>query len=58
MCLGIPGKIVSIHGDEPLYRIGKIDFSGIQKDVSLAYVPEAQVGEYVICTCRSRSPHN
>ncbi|MGI6456424.1 MAG: HypC/HybG/HupF family hydrogenase formation chaperone [bacterium] len=48
MCLGIPGKIVSIHGDEPLYRIGKIDFSGIQKDVSLAYVPEAQVGEYVI----------
>ena len=48
MCLGIPGKICSITGEEPLYRMGKIDFSGIQKEISLAYVPEAQVGDYVI----------
>lgn len=48
MCLGIPGKIVSIGNDDPLYRMGKIDFGGIQKDISLAYVPEAEIGHYVI----------
>ena len=29
-------------------RMGKIDFGGVLKEVSLAYVPEAQVGDYVI----------
>ncbi|MFB3788574.1 MAG: HypC/HybG/HupF family hydrogenase formation chaperone [bacterium] len=48
MCLGIPGKIVSISGDDPLYRMGRIDFGGIRKEISLAYVPEAEVGNYVI----------
>jgi hydrogenase expression/formation protein HypC len=31
-----------------LWRTGKVDFGGIVKEVSLAYVPEVQVGEYVI----------
>ncbi len=48
MCLAIPGKIASISGDDPLMRTGKVDFGGILKDVSLAYVPEAVVGDYVI----------
>ena len=48
MCLAVPGKIVHITGDEPFARIGKVQFGGIFKDVSLAYVPEAQVGAYVI----------
>jgi hydrogenase expression/formation protein HypC len=48
MCLAIPGKIVSISGEDPLERAGKIDFGGIHKEVSLAYVPEAKVGDYVI----------
>jgi len=48
MCLAIPGKIASISGDDPLMRSGKVDFGGILKEVSLAYVPEAQVGNYVI----------
>ena len=48
MCLGIPGKIVSVSGEDPLYRMGKIDFGGIRKEISLAYVPEAEVGNYVI----------
>lgn len=48
MCLAIPGKIVSISGDDPLSRMGKIDYGGILKEASLAYVPEARVGEYVI----------
>ncbi len=48
MCLAIPGKIESISGDDPLTRMGKVNFGGILKDACLAYVPEAQVGDYVI----------
>ncbi len=48
MCLAVPGKIVDISGEEPLSKKGKVSFGGIVKEVSLAYVPEAQVGDYVI----------
>ncbi len=49
MCLGIPGRIVEIWGEEDeLLRMGKVDFGGIVREVSLAYVPEVQVGDYVI----------
>lgn len=48
MCLSIPGKIESITGDEPLDKKGRVNFGGIIKEVSLAYVPEAKVGDYVI----------
>jgi hydrogenase expression/formation protein HypC len=48
MCLAIPGKVVSISGDDPLTRMGRIDFSGVIKQASLAYVPEVNVGDYVI----------
>ena len=48
MCLAIPGKIESISGDDPLSRMGKINFGGILKEASLAYVPEVKVGDYVI----------
>jgi hydrogenase expression/formation protein HypC len=48
MCLAIPGKVTSVMGDDPLWRTGKVDFGGIVKEVSLAYVPEVKIGEYVI----------
>jgi hydrogenase expression/formation protein HypC len=48
MCLAVPGKIISISGEDPLLRTGKIDFGGILKEASLAYVPEGGVGDYVI----------
>jgi len=48
MCLAVPGKIESVSGDDPLQRMGKVNFGGIVKEVSLAYVPEATVGDYVI----------
>jgi hydrogenase expression/formation protein HypC len=48
MCLAIPGKIESVSGEDPLMRMGKINFGGILKDASLAYVPEAKAGDYVI----------
>ena len=48
MCLAIPGKIESVSGDDPLLRMGKINFGGILKEASLAYLPEANIGDYVI----------
>jgi len=48
MCLAIPGQVLSIAGDEPLERTGRVSFGGIVKEVSLALVPEAAVGDYVI----------
>jgi hydrogenase expression/formation protein HypC len=48
MCLAIPGKIITVTGEGSLSRMGQVDFGGIQKDVNLAYVPEAKVGDYVI----------
>jgi len=48
MCLAIPGKIESITGHDPILRMGRVNFGGVIKEASLAYVPDAQVGEYVI----------
>lgn len=47
MCLGIPGKIISATGNDA-ERIGQVSFSGITHDISLAFVPEAEPGDYVI----------
>ena len=47
MCLGIPGRVVEV-GPEGLMRMGKVDFGGVIREVCLAYVPEAQIGDYVI----------
>ncbi len=49
MCLGVPGRIVAIAEPNALgISMGKVNFSGIVKDVCLAYVPEAKIGEYVM----------
>lgn len=47
MCLAVPGKILTITGEDVL-RSGSVSFGGINKQVNLAYVPEAKVGDYVI----------
>ena len=47
MCLGIPGKIIDIYEANDLH-MGKVDFGGVTKEVCLAYVPEAQIGNYTI----------
>jgi hydrogenase expression/formation protein HypC len=47
MCLGVPGKITAIT-DNTLLRMGTVDFGGVVREVCLAYVPEATVGDYVI----------
>jgi hydrogenase expression/formation protein HypC len=48
MCLAIPGLVLSTSGSEQITRTGQVKFGGITKEVSLAYVPEARVGDYVI----------
>jgi hydrogenase expression/formation protein HypC len=48
MCLAVPGKILSIDGDDPLLRQGRVEFAGIVKQANLAYVPEARPGDFVL----------
>ena len=49
MCLAIPGRIVEIEeGGEAALRRGKVDFGGVKKEISLAFTPEAVIGDYVL----------
>jgi len=49
MCLAVPGELVSIeeHAD-PLWRMGEVRFGGVLRQVSLACVPEAQLGDQLL----------
>ena len=47
MCLGVPGKIIEVYESNEL-KMGKIDFGGVIRESCLEYVPDANVGEYVI----------
>lgn len=46
MCLAVPGQVLSIEDDA--LRTAMVSFGGVTKSVSLALVPEAGVGDYVI----------
>ena len=48
MCLAVPGKIMSVAGEDPAFRTGRVSFGGIVKEVNLAYTPEAGIDDYVI----------
>ncbi len=48
MCLGVPGKVIEIEPNSLDMLMGKVSFAGIVKEVCLAYVPDIQIGEYVI----------
>jgi hydrogenase expression/formation protein HypC len=49
MCLAIPGKVMAITGQlDETFRIGKVSFGGIQKEINLSMVPDAKVGDYVL----------
>jgi len=48
MCLAVPGKLLSVTGDDPMLRAGRVSFNGVVREVSLACVPEAKPGDYVL----------
>jgi len=48
MCLAVPGQILSIREEDAYTRAGQVRFGGIVKEVNLALVPEARVGDYVV----------
>ena len=49
MCLAVPGMVVSIDENiDPTLRQAKVDFSGVRREVSLAFTPEARPGDYVL----------
>ena len=49
MCLAIPGQIRAITGQlDETFRVGKVSFGGILKEVNLTMVPEAKIGDYVM----------
>lgn len=47
MCLGIPGKVLDVR-EEHGTRMATVDFGGVTKSVCLAFVPEADIGDYTI----------
>jgi len=46
MCLAVPGRVLNIEDDT--LRMATVSFGGVTKSISLALVPEAVVGDYVI----------
>jgi hydrogenase expression/formation protein HypC len=49
MCLAIPGKLIAITSQlDETFRVGKVSFDGVIKEVSLTLVPEANVEDYVM----------
>jgi len=48
MCLGVPGKVVTIEPNELGMTTGTVSFGGILKEICLAYIPDVEVGDYVL----------
>lgn len=48
MCLGVPGKVLSIDDDPLGMHMARVSFGGIVKECCLAYTPEVAVGDYVV----------
>lgn len=48
MCLAVPGMVVEIATAEPPFQSAVVEFGGVRRQVSLACVPEATVGDYVL----------
>ncbi len=48
MCLAIPGRVESIDDRGPLDRMAAVRFGTVARNVNLSFVPEAQIGDYVL----------
>jgi len=47
MCLGIPGKILSIYEDHGT-KMAKIDFGGVSREACIEVIPDAKLGDWTI----------
>ena len=47
MCLAIPGKVAAVFTHEGMH-MARVQFGGVTRDACLEYVPETQVGDYVL----------
>jgi hydrogenase expression/formation protein HypC len=47
MCLAVPGRVLELREEGGL-RAARVDFGGVVREASLAFVPEARVGDYVL----------
>jgi hydrogenase expression/formation protein HypC len=43
MCLAVPAKVLEIEN-----AIGKVEISGVSREVSMMLLPEAKVGDFVL----------
>lgn len=48
MCLAVPGKIMSIDETNPELKMAKVNFGGMMKDICIQWLPDVQVGEYIL----------
>ncbi len=48
MCLAVPGRVLSVEGEDPAFRMGVVDFCGVRKAINLAFTPEVAVGDFVL----------
>ena len=50
MCLALPGRIIAIPtvDEHDVLRMGRVDVGGVVKEICLACVPTANVGDYVM----------
>jgi hydrogenase expression/formation protein HypC len=44
MCLGIPARVVERRAD----GLAKVDFGGVRREVSVAFTPEVEPGDWVL----------
>jgi hydrogenase expression/formation protein HypC len=48
MCLAVPGEIIKIDDSNPDFKMAKVSFGGINKEICIQFVPEAKIGDYVL----------
>ena len=47
MCLAVPGRVLEVEEKDGT-KMAEVDFGGVRKSVCLEYIPDVQVGEYVV----------
>ena len=47
MCLAVPGKVIELYNVGGL-KMAKIDFGGVTREACLEYLPDVEIGQYVI----------